>query len=112
MLKELKVGILFLQETKLYTKGQIRLQKYVIFETNRPQNGEGGLITAVNEKFQPSLIETENNNPDILIIQCKISNYNVNLINGYGPQETETIEEKIKFFSCFETAINKHKICA
>ena len=90
MLTELKVGILFLQETKLYTKGQIRLANYVIFETNRPQNGGGGLLTAVHEKFQPSLLETENENPDILIVQCKIANYNINLINGYGPQESET----------------------
>ena len=90
MLTELKVGILFLQETKLYTKGQIRLANYVIFETNRPQNGGGGLLTAVHEKFQPSLLETENDNPDILIVQCKIANYNINLINGYGPQESET----------------------
>ena len=110
MLKELKVGILFLQETKLYTKGQIRLQNFVIFETNRPQNGGGGLLTAVHEKFQPSLLETENDNPDILIVQCKISNYNVNLINGYGPQESETMEEKLKFFSCFETAIKNSKL--
>ena len=97
-------------EKKLYTKGQIRLQNYVIFETNRPQNGGGGLLTAVNEKFQPSLLETVNNNPDILIVQCKISNYDINLINGYGPQESETMEEKLKFFSCFETAIVNSKL--
>ena len=51
-----------------------------------------------------------NDNPDILIVQCKISNYNINLINGYGPQESETMEEKLKFFSCFETAIKNSKL--
>ena len=56
IVKDLKVGTLFLQETKLYTKGQIRMQDYVIFKTNRIQNGGGGLLTAVNEKFQPCLI--------------------------------------------------------
>ena len=29
----------------------------------------------------------------------------VNLINGYGPQESDSISDKMEFFTCFETAI-------
>ena len=94
MVKTLNVGMLFLQETKLYSKGQIKLQ-----------NGGGGLLTAVHEKFQPSLVESEKENPDILIVQCKISESYVSLINGYGPQESDPMGEKIQFFSSFETAV-------
>ena len=105
LISTLGVGILFLQETKLYTKGQIRVPNFVIFETNRAQKGGGGLITAVHGKFNPTLIQTDQDNPDVLIVQCLISRYTVCLINGYGPQESDPISEKTKFFTCFETAI-------
>ena len=100
-----KRKILFLQETKLYAKGQIKLQNFFIFETNRTQGGGGGLITAVHEKFNPTLIEGEQDNPDVLIVQCKIGSNSVSLINGYDPQETDAINERMQFFTCFETAI-------
>ena len=78
-MKTLDAGIVFLQETKLYTKGQIKIPSFVIFETNRNQNGGGGLIIAVHEKFNPSLIQTEQDNPDVLIVQCVVSSSNVSL---------------------------------
>ena len=94
-----------MQETKLYSKGQIRIPNLSVFETNRPQKGGGGLITAVHEKFNPALIQTEQDNPDILIVQCQIGANYVNLINGYGPQESDANSVKLSFFSSFETAI-------
>ena len=117
LVETLHPGILFLQESKLYSKGQVKIPNFYIFETNRVQNGGGGLITAVHEKFSPALIEAENENPDLLIVQVKMSDKNVRLINGYGPQESETICEKMKFFTAFESAIisaklNGNLICA
>ena len=117
LIKTLDVGILFLQETKLYRKNQIKVPNFVIFETNRTQNGGGGLITAVHEKFEPTLLQSDQDNPDVLIVQCKISSFSVSLINGYGPQENEPHGEKMKFFTCFEIAIqsalfNGNLICS
>ena len=97
MVKTLNVGMLFLQETKLYSKGQIKLQNFVMFETNRSQNGGGGLLTAVHEKFQPSLVETEKENPDILIVQCKISESYVSLINGYARKKVTQWAKRFSF---------------
>jgi hypothetical protein len=64
----------------------------------------------VHEKFNPSLIQSEKDNPDVLIVQCVISSSNVSLINGYGPQEYDPISEKMKFFTAFETAIINAKL--
>ena len=105
LVSTLDLGIVFLQETKLYTKGQIKIPSFFIFETNRNQNGGGGLLTAVHEKFLPSLLQTAGDNPDVLIVQCRIADNQVNLINGYGPQESDPFSDKLEFFSCFETAI-------
>ena len=81
------------------------------------QNGGGGLITAVHTKFNPSLVEADYENPDILSVQCTIGSSSVRLINGYGPQECDPISEKLEFFSAFESAIesgnsNGELICA
>ena len=75
------------------------------------------MLTAVHEKFQPSLIQTEQDNPDILIVQCEISNNYVRLINGYGPQENDPMNEKMNFFTSLETAVmdaisNGYLMCA
>ena len=110
LLTTLNPAVLFLQETKQYTMGQIKLPNFSIFETNRIQNGGGGLITAVHEKLNPCLLETETENPDILLVQYKIGSNNVSLINGYGPQENDLISSKLEFFTCFEKAIKSSKL--
>ena len=68
-----------------------------MFETNRTQKGGGGLITAVHQEFNPSLIETEKENADILSVQCKIGNRNVRLINGMGRKNTIKLGIKWSF---------------
>ena len=93
------------------------MQNFSIFETNRAQNGGGGLLTAVHETFNPALLQTDQDSPDVLIVECTIGANSVNLINGYGPQETDSISNKMEFFTCFETAIqrallNDSLICA
>ena len=110
-------GIIFLQETKLYTKGLVKIPNFFVFETIRAQKGGGGLITAVHEKLNPMLIESEQNIADILSVRCQIGAKSVHLINGYGPQESDAISLKDEFFMAFESAIqsailNGDLICA
>ena len=110
LINSLNPAIIFLQETKLYYKGQISIKNCKVFETNRDLGRGGGLITTVNIKLDPVEIQSENNNPDVLIVQCKLSNYSVSLINGYGPQESESLSEKMEFFNCLEVSIIKSKM--
>ena len=109
-MNSLNPAIVFLQETKLYYKGQISFNNFKVFETNRDLGRGGGLITTVNMKLDPVEIQSENNNPDVLIVQCKLSNYRVSLINGYGPQESESLSEKMEFFNCLEVSIIKSRM--
>ena len=48
LVETLNLGITFLQETKLYSKGKIKIKDFFIFETNRTQNGGGGLLCMRN----------------------------------------------------------------
>ena len=103
MIDVLNPAVVFLQETKVYSKGRVQLKDFEIFESIRDHNLGGGLLTAVHKNFEP--VECESENQDVLVVQCKISSYQVNLINGYGPQEADTLTEKMNFFNSFESAI-------
>ena len=64
------IGILLLQETKLYVPGQIKITDFQVFEKLRAQNGGGGLLTAVHVMFDPCLIQSADDNPNLLVVQC------------------------------------------
>ena len=105
LIGSLNVGILVLQETKLYIEGQIKIPDFRVFEKLRPQNGGGGLLIAAHVNFDPCLIQTEEDNPNLLTVQCTIGNSSVHVINGHSPQEDDSICDKIDFFSSLEKLI-------
>ena len=82
-------GCIFIQETKLYKKGQIKLPNFVIFEQVRSNTKGGGLILAIQECFDPVLIHEGDDVVELLIAQGRINNHNIRFFNAYGPQEDE-----------------------
>ena len=48
----------------------------------------GGLLTAIKDGLNPVLIDTENNKSEILIVQIKAMNYDIRVINAYGPRDS------------------------
>ena len=78
------------QEIKLRKSGTIKIENYQIFEKIRSGFG-GGLLTAVDLNLEPVLIESANEESEILTVQCKIDLSNIRIINGYGPQEDDPV---------------------
>ena len=62
-------------------------------------------MIAAHVNFDPCLIQTEEDNPNLLTVQCTIGNSSVHVINGHGPQEDDSICDKIDFFSSLEKLI-------
>ena len=87
--------------------GSIKVDDYQIFEKIRPGLG-GGLLTAVKLSLSPVLISPCNDEADILVVQCQADNTKIRVINGYGPQESEQLANKLTFWSSLEQEI----ICA
>ena len=92
-----KPAVFFIQESKLYKKGKIKVDDYVIFECVRKNGCGGGLLTAVHKNLNPVSIG-DNTDDEVLVVHATIMNKKVRFINGYGPQEDET--EKSKNQSC------------
>ena len=99
-IQNFQVGAFFLQETKVSRKGQIKIENYEIFEVVRPNCPTGGsILTGVHKNLHPVFICGGEEDIEILVVQAKIGYYNCQLINLYGPQEYEKIEERINLSS-------------
>ena len=93
-----------LQETKLRQTNLIKIEGYKVFETVRTGLG-GGLLTAVIEELEPVLISEGEDDAEILVVQIKVGNQSIRIINCYGPQEDEDSAVKINFWKTLENEI-------
>ena len=108
-LKVLNVGAFFIQETKLYKKGQFKLDQYQVFELLRENKKGGGLAIGALKTVNPVLISEGDTDMEILVVQIKIGDIPVRLINGYGPQETDSEEQRLQFFARLDEECQKAK---
>ena len=93
-----------IQETKLRIKGSLKLNNYQVFEKLRPGLG-GGLLTAIDQNLDPVLIESSNDECEILVVQCQVGGEKIRIINGYGPQEDENCNKRFTFWQALEQEI-------
>ena len=98
-------GCIFIQETKLYRKGQVKINEYQIFEHVRKDSKGGGLLLAVYEQFNPVLIYEGDDDIELLVVQGTIGKYKVRFINAYGPQEDDRLERIMGFYEKLEEEI-------
>ena len=100
-----------LQETKLYKKGQIKMDNYCVFETVRGVSEGGGLLTMVHENFEPVLIPNTDhkNSVNILVVEANLGKSRIRYINAYGVQENCTIRDKMDFYSSLDLEIENSK---
>ena len=55
--------------------------------------------------LEPVLIEAANEESEILVVQCRVEQSNVRIINGYGPQEDDPISKRLSFWQSMEQEI-------
>ena len=80
-----------------------------MFETIRANKNGGGLLTAVHKSLDPVSV-SEPAGTEILVVEGKIANENMRLINAYGPQEVSTKENneaKVSLFNALDLEIKR-----
>ena len=93
-----------IQESKLRNCGNFKLEKYQVFEKRREGAG-GGLLTAIDHNLDPVLIQSEDEECEILVVQCNLGKQKVRIINGYGPQEDEPLIKRMIFWEKIEQEV-------
>ena len=93
-----------LQETKLAKNANFQLANYQVFQKNRNGSG-GGLLTAIDPNLNPMLIASKNEEAEILTVQIELNKNKLRIINGYGPQDDDTQQNRFNFWSGLEEEI-------
>ena len=108
MLKDLQPSIFFVEETKMKRQGQIKSknsEKYVIYELIRKGRAGGGLAIGVVKELNPTWISEGDNMTEILTVQVNAQDFAIRCVAGYGPQENDLIDKKLKFWSKLGTEV-------
>ena len=95
---------ILLQETKLNKCLKSKLTGYEIFPPDF-RKSDGIVLTAVDKNLSPVHIPIESDDVDIVIVEAVVGNRRIRIINGYGPQETDTKSKRNKFWEVLETEV-------
>ena len=63
------------------------------------------MLTAVDSNLEPVLIETANEENEILVVLIKIGGSKITIINCYGPQEDDTLAQRLAFWQAVEQEV-------
>ena len=102
--------IFTIQETHYKTKGRIKVKDFVVFEVIRKNKEKGGCILGIHESLNPVLVEEYSDNFEIIVAEIQVEGKEIRIINGYGPQENWTNEERMPFFVALEVEVSKAKL--
>ena len=103
-------SIFTLQETHFKTKGKFQHEEFEIFESIRKGKKDGGTLIGVHKALKPILVNEYDNPFELLVVEVKVSNKEIRIISGYGPQETWLDDERVPFFLALEEEIIKAEL--
>ena len=103
------IGLFTVQETHFASKGKVRIENFETFEAIRKKD-KGGTIIGVHKALNPVLIEEYCDDFELLVVEIKISNRNIRVISGYGPQESWVESARMPFFLALEEEIVKAEL--
>ena len=91
-------------------KGLLKVNDFEIFESIRTTGG-GSVLTGVHNSLNPIMVSDGcKDDIEILVVEGDIGEKKCRFINGYGPQECEDVDKRMKFFSHLEEEIIKAKL--
>ena len=99
-------NLVTVQETHARRKGRIQIPDMVVFEAIRKAKG-GGTLIASHKSLNPKLIESYEDEFELLVVDIDLKEKKIRVISGYGPQENWPEEKRRPFFVALETEVEK-----
>ena len=109
LLKNKDPLIFCLQETKVRRPNQIKTEssrKFTIYELLRKECKGGGLALGVHNDLQPVWIDQGDDEVEAIAVEIWVNEFPIRVVNGYGPQLSDSIERKRKFWSFLEKQVD------
>ena len=101
-----RANVVTVQETHARRKGKIQIPDMVVFEAIRKAKG-GGTMIASHTSLNPRLVESYEDEFELLVVELELKNNKIRMISGYGPQENWSEEKRRPFFVALETEVEK-----
>ena len=105
MSKQLQPSIFCIQESKLKRPHQIKTEsakQFTIYELHRKLSNGGGLCIGVHRDLRPVWVAQGDDEVECLVVEVWIEDFPVRILVGYGPQLSDTLDSKTKFWSFIE----------
>ena len=99
-------NVITIQETHARRKGRIQIPEMVVFEAIGRAKG-GGTLIAPHKSLNPRLVESYEDDFELLLVELEFQEKNIGIISGYGPQENWTKEKRRPFFVALKTEVEK-----
>ena len=109
LVKQLKIGVFTLQETRYLKRGNIKVDGFEIFEAFRKKKG-GGTLIGVQNSLKPILIQEYSDEFELLVVEIAVEKTKICVISGYEPQETWTLDQNMPFFAALEEEVTKAEL--
>ena len=109
VLKQSNAGLFTVQESHYATKGKVQVENFEVFEAIR-KKAKGGTIIGAHKALKPCLIQEYSSEFELLIVEIKVSNKEIRVMSGYGPQESWSESERMPFFLALEQEIVKAEL--
>ena len=97
-MKEYKIEILALQETRWKGEGQIDRNNYTLLYGGEDKQGKRGTGFMISKTFKERILEYRRINGRISLLRLKNKPANLTLINTYAPTEDRNNDEKDAFY--------------
>ena len=107
LINEYSPSIITIQETKHKKTGTIKMKGFQTFEKVRKNKGGGGLLTAVCDDLDPVLVSQGNEDIEIIVVEANLGIKKLRIINAYGPQEDDNIDDILNFWQELEGEVIK-----
>ena len=85
------------------------MENFEVFEAIR-KKAKGGTIIGAHKALEPVLIQEYSNEFELLVVEVKVSNREIRIMSGYGPQESWPENERMPFFLALEQEIIKAEL--
>ena len=101
-------SIFCLQETKVKRQNQIKTEsckKFTIYELLRKKSNGGGLALGVHHDLQPAWVDQGDDEVEVIVVEVWVNDFPIRIVNGYGPQLSDSIERKQNFWAFIEKQV-------
>ncbi|XP_030754956.1 craniofacial development protein 2-like [Sitophilus oryzae] len=106
-LKDNKVDICALQETKKKGKGQLQYDDYLVIYSGveKQTRAKEGVAIAVARKYQSNIRDCSYVSSRILVVRMETEDQKLNIVSVYSPEDNKPKQERESFYDQLQNTI-------